>query len=66
MPVVNKDLFLTQSCNLKCVYCYGDGGGYGSSGNMTEKMAFQAVDWLLGQAGKIKKCTLAFLVVNHF
>lgn len=25
-PVVNMGLFLTQTCNLKCIYCYGDGG----------------------------------------
>jgi len=59
-PVVNLSLFLTQSCNLKCVYCYGDGGGYGTGGNMEEKTAFQAVDWLLGQSGKIKKLHIGF------
>jgi uncharacterized protein len=59
-PVVNLNLFLTQSCNLKCVYCYGDGGGYGTGGNMEEKTAFQAVDWLLEQSGKIKKLHIGF------
>lgn len=60
MPVVNIALFLTQSCNLRCVYCYGGGGGYGSGGDMAEKTAFQAVDWLLDQAGKIKKLHIGF------
>lgn len=59
-PVINMSLFLTQSCNLKCVYCYGDGGGYGTGGNMEEKIAFQAVDWLLEQSGKIKKVHIGF------
>lgn len=27
VPVVNMSLFLTQSCNLRCIYCYGEGGG---------------------------------------
>ncbi|MBW4054615.1 MAG: nif11-like peptide radical SAM maturase [Proteobacteria bacterium] len=60
MPVVNLSLFLTQSCNLKCVYCYGDEGKYGSGGNLDEKTAFQAVDWLLEQSGKIKKLHIGF------
>lgn len=60
VPVISMSLFLTQSCNLQCVYCYGDGGGYGAGGSMEEKTAFQAVDWLLEQAGKIKKLHLGF------
>ena len=60
VPVVHMCLFLTQSCNLKCVYCYGDGGEYGTGGSMEEKTAFQAVDWLLEQAGKIKKIRIGF------
>lgn len=60
IPVRNMHLFMTQSCNLKCVYCYGDGGGYGAGGSMEEKTAFQAVDWLLEQAGKIKKLYIGF------
>ena len=59
-PVVNMCLFLTQSCNLKCVYCYGDGGGYGTGGRMDEQTAFQAVDWLLEQSEKIKKLHIGF------
>ncbi len=60
IPVVNMSLFLTQSCNLRCVYCYGDGGKYGDGGNMEEKTAFQAVDWLVEQSGKIKKLHIGF------
>ncbi len=60
IPVVNMALFLTQSCNLKCVYCYGDGGKYGTGGNMEEKTAFQAVDWMLKQSGKTKKLYIGF------
>ena len=61
-PIVNMKLFLTQSCNLKCIYCYGDGGEYGAGGSrMREKTAFQAVDWLLEQSGKMKKLHIGFL-----
>jgi len=60
IPLVSMCLFLTQSCNLKCVYCYGEGGKYGTGGSMDEKTAFQAVDWMLEQSGKIKKLHIGF------
>ncbi|MGV8121462.1 MAG: nif11-like peptide radical SAM maturase [Candidatus Xenobiia bacterium LiM19] len=60
IPLVSMCLFLTQSCNLKCVYCYGEGGEYGTGGSMDEKTAFQAVDWMLEQSGKIKKLHIGF------
>jgi len=60
VPVVNAALFLTQSCNLRCVYCYGEGGEYGHKGNMEEKTAFQGVDWLIKQSGKAKKIHVGF------
>ncbi|MHC9540780.1 MAG: nif11-like peptide radical SAM maturase [Vulcanimicrobiota bacterium] len=60
VPIVNMSLFLTQSCNLKCVYCYGEGGEYGTGGSIEEKTAFQAVDWLLEQSGKIRKLHIGF------
>jgi len=59
-PIVSMALFLTQSCNLKCVYCYGEGGTYGSGGNMDQETAFQAVDWLIRQSGKKKKIHVCF------
>jgi len=59
-PVVNMAMFLTQSCNLDCVYCYGEGGSYGSGGNMDEQTAFRAVDWLLRKSGKKKKIHVGF------
>ncbi len=59
-PLVKLCLFVTQSCNLDCVYCYGDGGAYGAGGNMDEATAFQAVDWLLEQSGKMKQIHIGF------
>jgi len=60
VPIVNMALFLTQSCNLNCIYCYGEGGAYGSGGNLEERTAYQAVDWLIGQSGKMKKIHVGF------
>ena len=60
VPIVNSAFFLTQSCNLRCVYCYGEGGEYGHKGDMAEETAFQAVDWLIEQSGKAKKIHIGF------
>ena len=59
-PIVNAAFFLTQSCNLRCVYCYGEGGEYGHKGNMEKKTAFRAVDWLIEHSGKVKKIHIGF------
>ena len=58
--IINMALLLTQSCNLRCIYCYGDGGEYGIGGSMEEKTAWQAVDWLIEQSGKVKKINIVF------
>ncbi|MHB9094533.1 MAG: nif11-like peptide radical SAM maturase [Eubacteriales bacterium] len=60
VPIVYMYLFLTQSCNLKCIYCYGDGGEYGTGGSLEAETAFQAVDWLIEKAGKMKKIHIGF------
>lgn len=59
-PVVNMGLFLTQTCNLKCIYCYGDGGSYGSGGDIAEETAFRAVDWLMEQSCSLKRVHMGF------
>lgn len=59
-PIVSMALFITQSCNLRCIYCYGNGGEYGTRGNMEEKTAYQAVDWLAEKSGKAAKINITF------
>ncbi|MGE4273575.1 MAG: nif11-like peptide radical SAM maturase [Desulfitobacterium sp.] len=59
-PITYMYLFLTQSCNLRCIYCYGDGGEYGTGGSMDTTTARQAVDWLIAKSGKMKKMYLGF------
>ncbi len=58
-PIVNMSLLLTQSCNLRCVYCYGK-AGFKSASNMEEKTAFRAVDWMIDKSGEIKKLHISF------
>lgn len=59
-PITYMYLFLTQSCNLRCIYCYGDGGEYGTGGSMDTTTAKQAVDWLISKSGKMKKIHIGF------
>ena len=56
----NIALFVTQYCNLNCIYCYGHGGEYGKKGAMEEKTAFQAVDWLIEKSEKYMDLSISF------
>lgn len=44
-------LFVTQTCNLRCVYCYGKGGEYGMAGVMSEETARRTLDWFFQGPG---------------
>lgn len=58
--VVNMALFVTQTCNMRCVYCYGKGGEYGERGVMTRETAFEAVDWLMENSMDAKTVYVGF------
>ena len=60
LPVVNIALFLTQACNMRCAYCYGNGGEYGERGVMTLETAIAAVDWLMENSLDEKKVRIGF------
>ncbi len=60
LPINHATLFVTQDCNMRCPYCYADGGGYGGGGSMSEETALRAVDWLLKQAGDSKHIGVSF------
>jgi uncharacterized protein len=52
-------LEVAQDCNLRCSYCYADGGGYGGERRLlSAEMAREAVRHLLQQAGERKAVTL--------
>lgn len=57
LPSINSmALFVTQTCNLRCIYCYEEK----TMSYMEEKTAFRAVDWLLEHSGSIKKIYISF------
>lgn len=43
-------LMIVQECNLRCVYCYGNGGEYTNKGIMSQKTAFDSVDFLINNS----------------
>ena len=57
-PVSALTLLITQRCNLRCVYCYGQDPGPGAY--MSQETAFAAVDWLIRQSGPQQRLTVAF------
>lgn len=52
-------LLVVQGCNLRCTYCYGDGGQYHDSGVMNFDTAKNAVDYLIHKSNK-SKLTICF------
>ena len=58
-----KELYLqiSHQCNLRCSYCYAEGGHFGGpAAMMDETTAQQAVDFLLDSAGSEDICSLNF------
>lgn len=55
-PINSIALFVTQACNLRCVYCYENKTG----ARMGEATALQAIDWLIGQSGNVKNLYVSF------
>ena len=58
--VVHIVLFVAQECNMRCIYCYGDGGKYAGNGMLSEETAFRAVSWLMANSKTAEKVTIAF------
>ena len=53
-------LLVSQRCNMKCIYCYGDGGTYGDESMMSRETAFRAIDWLMERSGKLTRLSVGF------
>lgn len=52
-------LFMIQECNLRCTYCYGEGGEYSHKGIINLDTAKKSVDFLFDNS-KDKKIAMAF------
>lgn len=54
-------LMVAQDCNLRCRYCFGDGGSYGGErAVMSPEVGRAAVDFLMASAGPRKHCEIDF------
>lgn len=54
-------LMVAQDCNLRCKYCFGDGGSYGGKrAIMSEEVGRAAVDYIIEHSGNRKHCEIDF------
>jgi len=61
-PVHALSLAIAQKCNLGCTYCYAQQGEFGGAAkNMSQEVADQSVDLLLGKAEPGARLNLASL-----
>jgi uncharacterized protein len=58
--VTNLTLLLAQKCNMRCVYCYGEGGEYGDRGLVDKATALKAIDWLIDNSGEAEHLNICF------
>lgn len=59
-PISGISLNVTQTCNMKCIYCYGGDGEYGEKGVMNQKIAYNSVDFLFKNSGDKKNVRITF------
>ncbi|MBQ7493662.1 MAG: thioether cross-link-forming SCIFF peptide maturase [Selenomonadaceae bacterium] len=53
-------LMVAQDCNLRCKYCFGDGGAFGHRAIMSEEVGLAAVDFIIKNSGLRKHCEIDF------
>ena len=54
-PLQRLVLHVSNMCNLRCAYCYADGGTYGrKKGHMPVMTAFFAINWVMQSFGGIE------------
>lgn len=58
---VSVTLHVSHACNLKCVYCFADGGAYGGKAlQMKPDVAHRAVDWVLNRCRSVGRSHINF------
>lgn len=58
--ISTMELFVAQSCNMACRYCYGSDGSYHQAGIMDIATAKQSIDWLYMHTDDPEKATIVF------
>ncbi|MBR2519628.1 MAG: thioether cross-link-forming SCIFF peptide maturase [Selenomonadaceae bacterium] len=53
-------LMVAQDCNLRCKYCFGDGGTFGHRAVMSAEVGCAAVDFIIKNSGVRKHCEIDF------
>ena len=54
-------LMVAQDCNMRCKYCFGDGGSYGGErAVMSPEVGKAAVDYIIAHCGPRKHCEIDF------
>ncbi|MBR4382894.1 MAG: thioether cross-link-forming SCIFF peptide maturase [Selenomonadaceae bacterium] len=53
-------LMVAQDCNLRCKYCFGDGGTFGHRAVMSPEVGCAAVDFIIKNSGVRKHCEIDF------
>ncbi|MBQ7453610.1 MAG: radical SAM protein, partial [Selenomonadaceae bacterium] len=53
-------LRVAQDCNLRCKYCFGDGGTFGHRAVMSEEVGRAAVDFIIKNSGVRRHCEIDF------
>lgn len=53
-------LMVAQDCNLRCKYCFGDGGTYGHRAIMSAEIGRAAVDFIIKNSKIRKHCEIDF------
>lgn len=54
------ELFVSQSCNMACCYCYGSDGSYHQQGMMDISTAKQSIDWLYEHNDNPEQVSIVF------
>lgn len=61
IPLHSIAIEVSNDCNLRCKYCYGDGGTYGGEKClMSTETAIKCVDFLLSNSNNAKKLSIIF------
>lgn len=61
IPLHTIAIEVSNDCNLRCKYCYGDGGTYGGEKClMTKDTALKCVDFLVSNSKNSKKLSIIF------